>query len=450
MPGEISEKKPLVQNGDAETAPYSHSTFDVTVEQLQEIVRQRNMDEFTKNFGSTQGLIEKLHTNTVTGLSSSEVEERRRLFGKNYIEPPPPTPFWKLMLDALNDTTMIILIVSAIVSLILTTTVEDPAELEWIDSVAILVAVVVVVMVSSCNDYSKEKQFRALNAKKDDKLIDVIRDGKSIQISTHDIVVGDIVELGVGSQIAADGILLSSNDMKVDESGMTGESDEIKKNENTAPFLIGSCLVTSGSGFFVVTAVGRNSIYGDILLTLQENDEETPLQAKLDVLAKLIGYVGMAMAGLTFVTLIIEFFIKQDYHNGSLYIQWVDYFILAITIIVVAVPEGLPLAVTISLAYSMKQMIKDYCLVRKLESCETMGSASNICTDKTGTLTLNQMRVVKAKFGRTIFEPDVQNKQTLGDVLVAKLNSLNRGMYNLISCICSTAKLEKNDKDPEK
>lgn len=199
MPGEISEKKQLVQNNDVEAAQYSNATFDVTVEQLQEIVRQRNMDEFTKNFGSTQGLIEKLHTNTVNGLSFSEIEERRRLFGKNYIEPPPPTPFWKLMLDALNDTTMIILIVSAVVSLILTTTVVDPAELEWIDSVAILVAVVVVVMVSSCNDYSKEKQFRALNAKKDDKLIDVIRDGKSMQVSTHDIVVGDIVELSVGS-----------------------------------------------------------------------------------------------------------------------------------------------------------------------------------------------------------------------------------------------------------
>lgn len=327
------------------------------------------------------------------------------MFGCNKIEPPPPTPFWKLMLDALNDTTMIILLVSAIVSLILTTTVISPDKLEWIDSVAILIAVFVVVMVTACNDYSKEKQFRKLNAQKDDKTIKVIRDGGQKEISIHDIVVGDIVVLAVGDQIPGDGVLITANDVKVDESGMTGESDEIKKSLDKDPFMIGSCLIRHGSGTMVVTAVGVNSIYGDILKTLQENDEETPLQGKLDELAKIIGYCGIGAAVLTFLALIIRFFIDGKHNDGKNFVQWVNYFILAITIIVVAVPEGLPLAVTISLAYSMKQMIKDQCLVRKLESCETMGSASNICTDKTGTLTLNQMRVVKARFGSTIYQP---------------------------------------------
>lgn len=260
------------------------------------------------------------------------------------------------------------------------------------------------------------------------------------------------MELGVGSQIAADGVLLSSNDIKVDESGMTGESDEIKKDETNAPFLIGSCLVTSGSGFFVVTAVGANSIYGDILLTLQENDDETPLQTKLDALAKMIGYVGMGAAGLTFLVLIIRFFIDGEYkENPKLWVNWVNYFILCITIIVVAVPEGLPLAVTISLAYSMKQMIKDQCLVRKLESCETMGSASNICTDKTGTLTLNQMRVVRAQFGRgKVYIAGGKNDQPLASKLKKALNEKNLFYFNLVSGVCSTAKLEVNDKDKSK
>lgn len=213
------------------------------------------------------------------------------------------------MLDALNDLTMIILLVSAVVSLILTTTVIDPGKLEWIDAVAILIAVVVVVLVTSCNDYSKEKQFRKLNAQKDNKTIKVIRDGSQKEISIHDIVVGDIVILAVGDQIPADGVLINANDVKVDESGMTGESDEIKKNLDKDPFMIGSCLVRHGSGQMVVTAVGVHSIYGDILKTLQENDDETPLQAKLDDLAKIIGFCGIGTAIITFLALIIRFFI---------------------------------------------------------------------------------------------------------------------------------------------
>ncbi|CAL5996411.1 Calcium-transporting_ATPase [Hexamita inflata] len=436
------EKQPLVSNQQVEAhGVYSAaSAFPYDVAQLQSIVRTRKLDEFKKNFQSVDNLVEKMKSHPVHGLSSSEIQMRKEAFGINKIEPPPPTPFWRLMLDALNDTTMIILIIASVVSMILTTTVIKPKELEWIDSVAILVAVVVVVMVTSCNDYSKEKQFRALNAQKDDKTMKVIRNGSQQEISVYEVVVGDIVVLGVGDQIAADGILIASNDMKVDESGMTGESDEIKKSVEKNPFLIGSCLVTGGSGLFIVTAVGKNSIYGDILLTLQENDEETPLQAKLDELAKIIGYVGIGSASMTFLVLIIEFFFKQDFHKAENYVIWVNYFILAITIIVVAVPEGLPLAVTISLAYSMKQMIKDQCLVRKLESCETMGSVSNICTDKTGTLTLNQMRVVRARFGKTSFIQ--QGTTPLGKDVKEKVNEDTRKYYNLISSVCSTAEIK--------
>ena len=276
--------------------------------------------------------------------------------------------------------------------------------MSYIDGIAILCAVIIVVLVSACNDYSKEKQFRKLNAVKDNKTIKVIRDGSQKEISTHDIVTGDIIILITGDQIPADGVMINGNDVQVDESGMTGESHEIKKNADKDCFMIGSCLITQGSGRMVATSVGEHSIYGDILMTLQEVDTLTPLQEKLNIMAKLIGYIGMAVAGLTFMTLIIKFFVNHDAEfikNPASYVVWVDFLILAVTIIVVAVPEGLPLAVTISLAYSMKQMIYDQCLVRKLEACETMGGVSNICSDKTGTLTLNQMRVVRARFGAT-------------------------------------------------
>lgn len=315
----------------------------------------------------------------------------RKAYGENRIPPPPPTPFWRLLLEPMKDLTMIILSVSGILSIILTTTVIKPSELEWIDGVAILIAVVVVVLVTACNDYSKERQFRKLNETKDNKPVFVVRDGVKTEMKIFDVVVGDIVVVGNGDPIAADGILIESCDLKVDESSMTGESDDIKKDPESAPFMIGSCLVMTGSGRLIITSVGTTSIYGDIMVSLQESSEETPLQIKLDSLAKLIGYVGMGAASATFLVLIIKFFVNPliDYKDGKEYVIWVDYFILALTIIVVAVPEGLPLAVTISLAYSMKQMIKDFCLVRKLESCETMGSITNICTDKTGTLTKN-------------------------------------------------------------
>lgn len=192
-------------------------------------------------------LLGKLMSSKLNGLSYGNVEKSRAYFGINKVEPPPPTPFWRLVLDALSDLTMIILMIAALFSVILGTTVEKPEEMEWIDGVAILVAVVVVVSIASVNDYSKEKQFRKLNAAKNDKLVKVIREGQQVQISIYDVVVGDVISLETGDQIPADGILLQSADMKVDESGMTGESDEIKKSEEN-PFLIGSCLVTSGSG----------------------------------------------------------------------------------------------------------------------------------------------------------------------------------------------------------
>lgn len=194
---------------------------------------------------------------------------------------------------------------------------------------------------------------------------------------------------------------------------MTGESDEIKKSVEK-PFLTGSCLVTGGTGRMIVTCVGRYSVYGDILATLQEDEEMTPLQEKLNSLGKMMSIIGVSASVAVFLALIIKFFVNDLHKDSKNYIEWVTYFMLGVSLIAVAVPEGLPLAVTISLAYSMKKMMKDQCLVRKLESCETMGSVTNICTDKTGTLTLNQMRVVRSIFGRKEF--DNNNVHTISDL----------------------------------
>lgn len=415
---------------------------------LSNIVMKRDMSVFRAQYATNDVLLEKLRTNSVTGLADAEIPERRKRYGPNMIEPPPPTPFWRLMVDAVNDKTMITLIVAAVVSLVLTTTVIPPSELEYIDSIAILVAVVVVVLVTSTNNYSKEKQFRELNKQKDDKPVEVLRSGVIKKVSIHDVVVGDICHLLVGFQIACDGVCIKSDDIKVDESGMTGESREVSKTADTEPLMIGSCLITAGSGFFVATAVGRNSIYGKILESLQEEDEQTPLQEKLEKMAGLIGNVGMGAAAITFIALIIKFFFTPsiNYKDPKEYVLWVNYFILAVTIIVVAVPEGLPLAVTISLAYSMKQMMKDYCLVRKLEACETMGSVTNICSDKTGTLTQNQMKVVRAFIGEKEFKQTIEDGK-LGQNIKAEVSQKATQMYGVITGICSTAFIaDKNEK----
>ncbi|KAH0571647.1 Calcium-transporting ATPase [Spironucleus salmonicida] len=424
---------------DAEIA----SDYKYTATELRDIVKNRNKSKFTETFQSQEQVGHSLHTTALAGISQNTVQRRIQLFGRNLVAPPPSKPFWWLLLQPLKDLTMMILLVSAIISIILTTTVADPAELEWIDGVAILFAVVIVTLVTACNDYSKEKQFRKLNAVKDDKKVKVIRQSQQCEISIHDVVVGDIILLITGDQIPADGLLLTGSEIRVDESGMTGESNEIKKTPTGDCFMIGSSLITSGSGRMVITGVGENSIYGDILLTLQEEDTQTPLQEKLDILAKLIGYIGMGSAGLTFLTLAIKFFTSHDSEFLTVpknYIVFVDYLILAITIIVVAVPEGLPLAVTISLAYSMKQMIVDQCLVRKLEACETMGGVSNICSDKTGTLTLNQMRVVRAKFGKQELS---KGDEDFGKTVQKTISQEALNAYCLASSINSTAVIQK-------
>ncbi|KAH9583415.1 ATPase, Ca transporting, plasma membrane [Schistosoma haematobium] len=519
--------------------------FGCSVHELQGLMQLRGaeaVEVVNKRFGGASGLCKRLKTSPTQGLSSHDLAKRREVFGTNIIPPTPPKSFFQLMWEALQDVTLIVLMVAAGVSLLLalyskyfggehSSGDESEGEVSWIEGVAILCAVLVVVLVTATNDWQKEKQFRGLQDKiESDHKMSVLRDGDITEVLVGDIVVGDICLVKYGDLLPADGVILQSNDLKVDESSLTGEPDQVKKGENIDPMLLSGTHVMEGSGKMVVTAVGVNSQAGIIftLLGATEGDSSTAappppinlasanemtqisrntnpnydtddkqqheinknpndqsngnkhsikgsghvafsgtsevvgpgknksaatggrienhqhdnlnqrnslgsgdaeatedssdapkgrkrrkkkysvLQAKLTRLASLIGQLGTVVASLTVIILIVKFsvttfyFNKEHWDTGRHLHQFVQFIIIGVTVLVVAVPEGLPLAVTISLAYSVKKMMKDNNLVRHLDACETMGNATAICSDKTGTLTTNRMTVVQCYFGEKL------------------------------------------------
>eukprot|EP01091_Cochliopodium_minus_P014751 TRINITY_DN505_c0_g1_i1.p1 TRINITY_DN505_c0_g1~~TRINITY_DN505_c0_g1_i1.p1 ORF type:complete len:1009 (-),score=313.19 TRINITY_DN505_c0_g1_i1:89-3070(-) len=380
---------------------------------MEENLREQLVSVFEKKDVSyINGGIEKiskiLDTDLQKGLTKKQLNDpkRKQFYGINKLPERPPKSFFAYFFDALEDTTIIILIVAAVVSIILGVAVEKESG-GWIEGTAILFAVVIVGFVIAGNEFSKEKQFRKLARVSNDILIKVIRGGQQIAVSTFDIVVGDIVYLEAGDKICADGIIIDHDDMKCDESQMTGETDAIKKGPNS-PYLLCGCQVLDGRGTMLVAAVGPHTQWGRIKALVMKEGEDTPLQIHLEELAESIGKMGLVAAAFTFITLFVKWIVPL-LGNPNHSFGWqdidepVDFLLTAITIVAVAVPEGLPLAVTISLAYSMFKMMKDNNLVRHLEACETMGGATNICSDKTGTLTENRMTVVEAIVGDKYF-----------------------------------------------
>ena len=357
-----------------------------------------------------------------------QYHDRKRIFKDNRLPTKKSPSIWRLFWIAATDKVLIILTIAAVISLALgiyeavgqTPPPGEGPSVDWVEGLAIEVAVVIVVLVTGLNDYRREKQFAALNAKKEDREVKVIRSGKSIMISVFDIMVGDVLHLESGDSVPADGILISGHGVRCDESTATGESDAMKKSgghdvwtrivqgtatSNLDPFIISGSKVLEGVGTYLVTSVGINSSYGKVMMSLQTENEDTPLQAKLGRMAGWIGYLGTAAACLLFFILLFRFAARLPTDpdtpalKGS---KFLDILIVAITIIVVAVPEGLPVAVTLALSFATKKMLKENNLVRHLRACETMGNATTICSDKTGTLTENKMNVVAGVIGSQI------------------------------------------------
>ncbi|RPA93907.1 calcium-translocating P-type ATPase [Choiromyces venosus 120613-1] len=354
-----------------------------------------------------------------------QFQDRKRIFKDNALPAKSAKSIWKLMWEQYQDKILILLTVAAVISLALglyeALGVKHPAgsppSVDWVEGVAIVVAIVIVVLVGSLNDWQKERQFVKLNAKKEDRVVKAIRSGKSVQISVHDIMVGDVLHLEPGDMIPADGIFITGHNLKCDESSATGESDQMKKtpgeevmrqieagtaSSKLDPFILSGSKVLEGVGTYLVTSVGVNSSFGKIMMALRHEAEATPLQVKLTGLADNIAYLGGGAACLLFFVLFIKFLAHLPDSNataaekGS---EFLDILIVAITLIVVAVPEGLPLAVTLALAFATTRMLKENNLVRVLRACETMGNATTICSDKTGTLTQNKMTVVAGTIG---------------------------------------------------
>lgn len=352
-------------------------------------------------------------------------EDRKRIFNDNRLPERKAKNIFQLAWMAYNDKILILLTVAAVIALALgiyQSTQPHPdgeAGVEWVEGVAIIVAIVVVVSVGAVNDWQKERQFVKLNKKKDARNVQVIRSGKAQEISVHDLLVGDLLVIEPGDILPVDGIFVTGHSVKCDESSATGESDVIKKSgaeevykamergdnlRKMDPFMISGAKVTEGFGRMIVTATGIHSSYGKTMLALREDNEATPLQMKLNNLAEYIAKLGSAAALLLFVVLLIKFLAQlpgSDQTPAEKGQRFLDILIVAVTIVVVAVPEGLPLAVTLALAFATKRMLKDNNLVRVMRSCETMGNATCVCSDKTGTLTQNVMTVVAGTSGTT-------------------------------------------------
>ncbi|KAJ6166818.1 hypothetical protein N7470_002265 [Penicillium chermesinum] len=379
---------------------------------------------------------------SAAGSEGTPFEDRIRVFSQNKLPARKSTGFLKLFWIAYNDKIIILLTIAAIVSLSLGIyeTVSEGLGVDWVEGVAICVAILIVTVVTAANDWQKERQFTKLNKRDNDREVKATRSGKAMMISIYDIMVGDVLHLEPGDSVAADGVLISGHGIKCDESSATGESDQMKKTdghevwqqimENRAtkkldPFMISGSKVLEGVGTYLVTSVGPYSTYGRIMLSLQVSNDPTPLQVKLGRLADWIGYLGSGAAIVLFLVLLIRFLVDLPDNTGSAAVkgaEFVDILIVAVTVIVVAIPEGLPLAVTLALAFATTRMVKENNLVRVLRACETMGNATVICSDKTGTLTQNKMTVVAGTWGadqRFSRPSEVQaesSSQTVSDV----------------------------------
>lgn len=333
------------------------------------------------------------------GLTDEQVKQSREQHGKNVLTPPQRTSLWKLYLDKYRDPIIQILLVAAFVSLILAF-----IEKNFMETIGIFVAVFLATTVGFYFERDAAKKFNLLTALSEEQPVKVRRNGKVMEIPRHDVVVGDVVLVEVGDEVPADGELIVCNDLQINESALTGEPVAEKSLEGGGDgayprnVILRSTMVMNGRGEFVVTAVGDATEIGKVAKkSTEQTSVETPLHMQLDKLAKMISKVGSVVSVAAFFIFLIHDILTNPAWGGKDYFYLAEivlkYFMMAVTLIVMAVPEGLPMAITLSLALNMRRMLKSNNLVRKLHACETMGAVTVICTDKTGTLTQNKMQV---------------------------------------------------------
>ena len=333
------------------------------------------------------------------GLTDEQVKQSRQQHGKNVLTPPQRTSLWKLYLDKYRDPIIQILLVAAFVSLILAF-----IEKNFMETIGIFVAVFLATTVGFYFERDAAKKFNLLTALSEEQPVKVRRNGKVMEIPRHDVVVGDVVLVEVGDEVPADGELIVCNDLQMNESTLTGEPVTEKSLEGGGDgayprnVILRSTMVMNGRGEFVVTAVGDATEIGKVAKkSTEQTSVETPLHMQLDKLAKMISKVGSVVSVAAFFIFLIHDILTNPAWGGKDYFYMAEivlkYFMMAVTLIVMAVPEGLPMAITLSLALNMRRMLKSNNLVRKLHACETMGAVTVICTDKTGTLTQNKMQV---------------------------------------------------------
>ncbi|WYZ35847.1 hypothetical protein EsH8_X_000494 [Colletotrichum jinshuiense] len=414
--------------------------------------------------------------------------DRRRIFGENRLPKKKQKSFMRLAWIAFNDKLMFLLTISATISLALgiyetIDASDDEPNIQWVDGVTVVVAILVIVFASAATDWQKNHRFAKLNERKEQRDVKLIRSGKTQNISVYEVQVGDIMHVETGDVVAVDGVLVQGSGIQVDESSLSGESELVHKSvpsnsdirnqkahrsSAADPFILSGTTVSGGVGAYLVTSVGTNSTYGRTLMSLREDVEETPLQQKLGKLAKQLITFGAIAGIIFFLILFIRFMVGLRSMQGSPSEKAETFFkllILAVTVVVITVPEGLALAVTLALAFATTRMLKDKNLVRLIRSCEIMGNATCICSDKTGTLTQNSMTVVAARIGiaerfgggtKELANDDIKEEPSSDDGAsqdhpARLLESLSRDVRTLMKnsiALNSTAFESDNPKEP--
>jgi Ca2+-transporting ATPase len=355
----------------------------------------------------------------VKGITTAQIAKFRATYGANAMTPPIREPLWKQYLEKFNDPIIRILLLAVAVS----TIVSVIRGSGLLDTIGIIIAILLATGIAFFNEYRSSREFDVLNAHRDDVAIKVIRDGHPASVPSREIVVGDLILLEAGDAIPADGWVIAADDIFSDESAFTGETEPVRKDLRER--VLKGAFVTAGKGQMVAAAVGDSAQMGVIAASLGiDHATRTPLELKLEILAGTISRFGYAMAGLICISLLVRGLIIGevtgfDIESANNILQ---YFMLAVVIVVAAVPEGLPMSVALSLSLAMQKMTRANCLVRRLIACETIGSATTICTDKTGTLTKNQMEVVEAPAGKPEHTMDIPGTPAQWITLNAAVN----------------------------